>query len=118
MQLKKISTRKDYNVALQRFEKIFQAKNGSKESDEADVLSVLLKDYETNNFEIKTPDPIDAILYRMEQLGLQKSDLENLIGHKSRVSDIFNRKRKLNLNMIRGLHRQLNIPLETLVKEY
>lgn len=118
MKLKILKTKKDYYAALSRFEEIFQAKPGSPESDEADVLSVLIKVYEDKHFVIQTPGPLEAIKYRMEQQGLTNSDLAVLLGFKSRVTDIFNKHRKLNLVMIRKLHDQLNIPLETLVKEY
>ncbi len=118
MKLKILKTKKDYQAALSRFEEIFQAKPGSPESDEADVLSVLIKRYEDKHFVIQTPDPLEAIKYRMEQQGLTNSDLAVLLGFKSRVTDIFNKHRKLNLVMIRKLHDQLNIPMETLVKEY
>ena len=118
MKLKILKTKKDYHAALLRFEEIFQAKPDSPESDEADVLSVLIKGYEDKHFVIQTPDPLEAIKYRMEQQGLTNSDLAVLLGFKSRVTDIFNKHRKLNLVMIRKLHNKLNIPLETLVKEY
>ena len=118
MKLKILKTKKDYKEALLRFEEIFQAKQGSSESDEADVLSLLIKGYEDNHFAIQAPDPLEAIKYRMEQQGLTNNDLAALLGFKSRVTDIFNKHRKLNLAMIRKLHDQLNIPLETLVKEY
>jgi HTH-type transcriptional regulator/antitoxin HigA len=118
MKLKVLKTKKDHQSALARFEEIFQAKPGLPESDEADVLSVLIKAYEDKHFVIQTPDPLEAIKYRMEQQGLTNSDLAVLLGFKSRVTDIFNKHRKLNLVMIRKLHDQLNIPLETLVKEY
>ena len=118
MKFKILKTKKDYQVALKRFEEIFQAKPGSTESDEADVLSLLLKDYEEKHFLIETPDPLEAIKYRMEQQGLTNSDLAGILGFKSRVTDIFNKNRKLNLTMIRKLHDQLNIPLETLIKDY
>ncbi|MBX2967670.1 MAG: helix-turn-helix domain-containing protein [Cyclobacteriaceae bacterium] len=118
MKLKILKTKKDYQAALERFEEIFQAKPGSSESDEADVLSLLLKEYEEKNFVIEAPDPLEAIRYRMEQQGLTNSDLAGILGFKSRVTDIFNKHRKLNLGMVRRLHDRLNIPLETLVKEY
>jgi HTH-type transcriptional regulator / antitoxin HigA len=118
MKLKILKTKKDYQAALERFEEIFQAKPGSSESDEADVLSLLLKDYEEKHYVIKAPSPLEAIKYRMEQQGLTNSDLAVILGFKSRVTDIFNKHRKLNLTMVRKLHDQLNIPLETLVKEY
>lgn len=118
MEAKIIKTRKEYQQALKRFEEIFQAKTGTKESDEADVLSLLIKTYEDQYFIIHAPGPIEAIRYRMEQQGLTNSDLAEIIGYKSRVSDIFNKKRKLSMSMIRKLNVKLNIPLETLVKEY
>lgn len=118
MNLKIIKTKKDYLRSLERFEKIFQAKAGTEESEEADVLSLLLKDYEEKNYFIQTPDPLSAIRYRMEQQGLTNNDLAAILGFKSRVSDLFNHHRKLSLGMIRKLHNKLNIPLETLVREY
>lgn len=118
MKLKILKTRKDYQKALERFEEIFQAKTGTAESDEADVLSLLIKDYEDKLYVIEAPNPLEAIKYRMEQQGISNSDLAAILGFKSRVTDIFNRHRKLNLTMIRRLHDQLNIPLETLVKDY
>ena len=118
MELKKIKTKKDYLKSMERFEEIFQAKKGSKESDEADVLALLVKDYEDAHFVINTPSPLEAIVYRMEQQGLTKKDLADILGYKSRVSDLFHKTRKLNLNMIRKLYDKLHIPLETLVKAY
>lgn len=118
MKFKILKTKKDYHTALERFEEIFQAKSGSAESDEADVLSLLLKEYEEKHFVIEAPNPLEAIKYRMDQQGLTNSDLAAILGFKSRVTDIFNKHRKLNLTMVRKLHNQLNIPLETLVKEY
>jgi HTH-type transcriptional regulator/antitoxin HigA len=118
MTLKKIKTKKDYLAAIERFEEIFQAKQGTSESDEADVLALLIKDYEDLHFVIKAPDPIEAIRYRMEQQGLSTKDLAKVLGFKSRMTDIFRKNRKLSLNMIRKLNHELNIPLETLIKEY
>jgi HTH-type transcriptional regulator/antitoxin HigA len=118
MQLKIIKTKKEYQLALKRFEQIFQAKPGSVESDEADVLAVLIKAYEDKNFIIQAPAPLEAIRYRMEQQGLSNSDLVKILGFKSRVTDIFNKRRKLNMTMIRKLHQHLQIPLESLIKEY
>jgi HTH-type transcriptional regulator/antitoxin HigA len=118
MKLKILKTKKDYQSALERFEEVFQAKPGSPESDEADVLSLLLREYEEKHYVIDSPNPLEAIKYRMEQQGLTNSDLAVILGFKSRVTDIFNKHRKLNLSMIRKLHDHLNIPLETLVQEY
>ncbi len=118
MQLRKLKTKKDYNEALERFEEIFQAKAGTKESDEADVLALLVKDYEDEHFVFDKPTPLEAIKFRMEQKGITTTELAKILGYKSRVTDIFKLHRKLNLNMIRKLHFHLNIPLETLIKEY
>ncbi len=118
MELKIIKTKKDYHAALERFEEIFSAKSGTKESNEADILSLLIQDYENKNYVIKVPSPLEAIKYRMEQQGLTNKDLAKILGYKSRVSAIFHSTRKLNLNMIRRLNEQLHIPLVTLVKEY
>lgn len=118
MPLKILKTKKEYQQSLERFEEIFQAKSGTPESDEADILALLIKDYEDKHYVINVPNPIDAIKYRMEQQGLSNKDLAQILGFKSRVSDIFKNSRKLNLNMIRKLYSELHIPLETLVKEY
>jgi HTH-type transcriptional regulator/antitoxin HigA len=118
MQLKILKTKKDYLKSLERFEEIFQAQTGSDESDEADVLALLIKEYEDKNYIIDAPSPIEAIKYRMEQQGLTNKDLAQILGFKSRVSDIFKKNRKLNLVMVRKLYNELHIPLETLVKEY
>jgi len=118
MALKIIRSKKDYATALQRFEQIFQAKIGTPESDEADVLALLIKKYEDSQFPIATPDPLAAIQYRMEQQGLNKQDLAGILGYKSRVTDLFNGHRKLNLSMIRKLNKHLKISFDILVKEY
>ena len=118
MELKTLKTKKDYLAALERFENVFQAETGSKESDEADVLALIIRDYEERHYVIAAPDPIDAIKYRMEQQGLSNKDLANILGYKSRVTDIFRKNRKLNLNMVRRLHEVLHIPLQSLIKEY
>ena len=115
MDLKPIKTEADYRAALKRLEVIFDAKLGTTESDELDILGLMVDDYENKHYQIDAPDPVDAILFRMEQLGLQRSDLEAYIGQKGRVSEVLNHKRPLSLNMIRKLHSGLNIPLESLV---
>lgn len=118
MELRIIKTAENYKESLQRFEEIFSAKQGTKESNEADVLALLIQDYEKKQFVIEAPNPLEAIKYRMEQQGLSNQDLALILGYKSRVSDIFHQTRKLNLKMIRKLYEELHIPLETLVKEY
>ena len=118
MTLKIIKTEKDYNLALKRLEEIFDAKKGTKHGDELELLSHLIDNFEKEKHAIDLPDPIEAIKFRMEQLGYKQKDLAEVIGLKSRVSEILNRKRKLTLEMIRKLHDVLGIPTEVLVREY
>jgi len=118
MESQKLKSEVEYRRALERFEMIFLSKKDTKESNEADVLALIIKDYEDKTFVIEAPTPIEAIKYRMEQQGLTNSDLAKILGYKSRVSDILHNTRKLSLNMIRKLHTELNIPLETLIKAY
>jgi HTH-type transcriptional regulator / antitoxin HigA len=118
MTLKPIRTKKDYNQALDRLEAIFDAKKGSSIGDELEVLSILIDKYEEEHFPIGLPDPIEAIKFRMEQLGYSQTDLANVVGLKSRASEILNKKRKLSLDMIRQLHDKLKIPTEVLIQAY
>lgn len=118
MKIKPIKTEKDYQEALNRLEEIFDAPIGSPESDEADVLSVLIDDYEKAYHPIGAPDPIEAIKIRMEELQIRQVDLIPEIGGKSRVSEILNRKRKLTVDMIRNLSEKLELPPETLIRDY
>ncbi len=118
MDIKVIKTEEDYQLALKRFEMIFDAPIDSPEGDEAEILSILIEKYEDNHYPIAPPDPIEAIKFRMEQMDMKKSDLADIIGYKSRVTEIFSRKRKLTLQMIRKLHEKLNIPYETLIADY
>lgn len=118
MEIKPIKTEKDYNQALQRLEIIFDAKNGSPEGDELEVLGILIDKYENEKFPISLPDPIEAIKFRMEQMGYNQNDLANIVGLKSRASEILNRKRKLSLEMIRQLHERLHIPTDVLIQAY
>ena len=82
------------------------------------MLALVIKDYEDKNFVIASPDPVEAIKYRMEQMNISKKELGEILGFSSRVSDVLNRKRKLTLEMVRNLHEKLNIPLESLVQSY
>ena len=118
MEIKPIKTENDYNQALERLEVIFDAKKGSSEGDELEVLGILIDQYENEHFPIGMPDPIEAIQFRMEQMGYNQNDLANIVGLKSRASEILNRKRKLSLEMIRQLHEQLNIPTDVLIQAY
>lgn len=118
MKLAILKTDKDYKKALKRFEEIFDSKVGSLEGDEAEILSILIEKYESEHFPIDSPDPIEAIKFRMEQMGLSQKDLSEVIGYESRVSEILKKKRKLTLDMIRKLSRYLHIPTDVLVQEY
>ena len=118
MDIRAIKTEEDYNQALKRLEDIFHAPVDSKEGDEAEILSILIEKYEDEHYPIEAPDPIEAIKFRMEQMNMSKKDLSQIIGYKSRVSEIFSRKRKLTLKMIRNLHDKLKIPYESLISDY
>lgn len=118
MNIKPIKTKKDYDHALERLEVIFDAKKGTSKGDELEVLSMLIDNYENEKFPIGFPDPVEAIKFRMEQLGYNQTDLANVVGLKRRASEILNRKRKLSLEMIRQIHDRLNIPTEVLIQAY
>lgn len=118
MEIKVIKTESDYNEALKRLEVIFDAPIESKEGDEAELLSILIERYEDVHYPIEAPDPIEAIKFRMEQMNMDNNDLAKVIGYKSRVSEVFNKKRKLTLNMIRNLHDKMKIPYESLIANY
>lgn len=118
MNIKVIKTEEDYQKALKRLEVIFDSTPDTPEGDEAELLSILIEKYEDEHYPIDAPDPLEAIRFRMEQLDMDKKDLARVIGYKSRVSEIFSKKRKLTLKMIRQLHQKLNIPYETLMQEY
>ncbi len=118
MTIRPIKTRKDYQSALNRLEIIFDAKPGTSQGDELEVLGILIDNYEQVNYPIDFPDPIEAIKFRMEQLGYSQSDLAKVVGLKSRASEILNKKRKLTLEMIRSLHNTLNIPTNVLIQSY
>ncbi len=118
MNIKPIRTKKDYEQALARLEVIFDSKKGTDKGDELEILGILIEKYENEKFPIGFPDPIEAIKFRMEQLGYNQTDLTNIVGLKSRASEILNRKRKLSLEMIRQIHDRLNIPTEVLIQSY
>ena len=118
MNLKPIRTKKDYQQALERLELIFDSKKETKEGDELEILGILIEQYESEHFPIDLPDPIEAIKFRMEQLGYTQTDLAKVVGLKSRASEILNKKRKLSLDMIRQLHEKLNIPTDVLIQAY
>jgi len=118
MILRPIRNKKDYRTALKRLEMIFNAKPGTDEGDELEVLGMLIEKYENEHFLIELPDPIEAIKFRMEQMGYSQNDLATVVGLKSRASEILNKKRKLTLEMIRSIHATMNIPTEILIQNY
>jgi HTH-type transcriptional regulator/antitoxin HigA len=118
MDIKPIRTEADYDDMLRKIEALFEAEPETPEGDELEVLVTLVEAYEEKHYEIPPPDPIDAIEYHMERLGLSRRDLEPYIGSRARVSEILNRKRPLSLRMIRKLGAGLNIPASILIQEY
>jgi len=118
MNITPIKNENDYQNALDQLELIFDAKKETDKGDELEILSILIDQYENENFPIDMPDPIEAIKFRMEQMGMKQKDLAEVVGFKSRVSEILNRKRKLTLDMIRKLRVALYIPTDVLVQEY
>jgi HTH-type transcriptional regulator / antitoxin HigA len=118
MNIKLIKNDTDYQKALKRLEEIFDAKIGTQESDEADILGLMVDEYENKHFPIEAPDPIEAIKIRMEDMNLKQSDLAEALGGKNRVSEILNRKRRLTLEMIRNLAIKLNLSPGLLIQDY
>jgi len=117
--IRPIRNDRDHAAALRRIEALMDAEPGTAAgtaaADELDVLATLVEAYEDRQFPIDEPDPIDAIRFRMDQSGLTRRDLERFIGPRGRVSEVLNRQRPLSLRMIRALHRELGIPLESLI---
>lgn len=118
MDIKPVKTKKDHANALKRIEQLMTAKANSPEGDELDILVTLVESFEAKHYAVDAPDPIAAIQHRMEALGMQRKDLELLLGSKSRVSEILNRKRKLTMDMVRTLHVKMNLPAEALIQDY
>lgn len=118
MTIRPIKTKKDHKAALKRIDELWDAEPKTLESDELDVLATLVEAYELTAFPIAKPEPIEAVKFRMDQMGLEDKDLTLFIGARSKVSEILNRKRPLNLSMIRKLSSGLNIPSDILIQEY
>lgn len=118
MEIKPIRNNDDYQKAISRLEEIFDADFGTPEGDELEILGILIDHYENIHFPIELPDPIDAIKFRMEQLGYTQTDLANVVGLKSRASEILNKKRKLSIEMIRQIHSTFHISAEVLIQAY
>lgn len=117
MKAKILKTEADYDAALARVERLMDAEPGTPEAEELELWSLLVEEYERQHYPIDPPDPIEAIKFRMEQLGLQQKDLTRFIPAKSKVSEVLNRKRNLSLPMIRALNQHLGISAEILVSE-
>jgi len=118
MNIQPIKSELDYQLALKRLEVVFDASIGTPESDEADLLGLMIHEYEKKHYPIEAPDPIEAIKIRMEEMQLKQIDLINEIGGKSRVSEILNRKRKLTVDMIRKLTARLSLSPGLLISDY
>jgi HTH-type transcriptional regulator/antitoxin HigA len=118
MKIKLIRTEEEYQTALKRLEILFDAKEGTPESDEADILGLMIDEFEKKQYPIEAPDPIEAIKIRMEEMDLKQTDLADALGGRNRVSEILNRKRKLTLEMIRNLTKRLNLSPEVLINDY
>lgn len=115
MKIHPIKTEQDYNSAISRIEELWGAKKDTHEGDELDLLATLVESYEMKNFPISPPDPVDAIKFRMEQMGMTNTDLVKYLGSQSRVSEILNGKRRLTLRMVKTLYKELKIPAEVLL---
>lgn len=116
MDIKPIRRRLDYEKALGRIEELWEARKGSPEGDELEILTTLIQAYEDKHYPIDLPDPIEAIKFRIEQLGRDTKALIGIIGRRERVYEVLQRRRPLSLNMIRSLHRNLQIPAEVLIQ--
>ena len=118
MEIHTIKTEEDYEKALSVIDTLLGAPSCSEEAERLELVSILVEDYENKHYKIDTPDPIEAVKQRVEQLGLTRKDLEKSIGSRSRVSEVLNRKRTLTLAMIKKLNRDLNIPAEILIQDF
>ena len=115
MTIKPIKTEHDYHKALKEIEKLWDAKPNTSKGNRLDVLVTLVEAYEQRHYKVEPPDPVEAIKFRMEQLGLKPSDLAKILGGRSRVSEVLNKKRKLTVDMMRSLRKHLAIPAESLL---
>lgn len=118
MNIKPIKTLVDHQQALHRIEQLWDAKPNTPQGDELEIIITLAHSFEDHYFPIESPDPIEAIKFRMDQQGLVDADLVPYLGQRSRVSEVLNKKRKLSITMIRKLNQGLNIPLNCLISEY
>lgn len=115
--IRPIRSEKDYGRALAEVEQLWGAKLGTPAGDRLDVLATLIDAYEAARHPVDPPDPVEAIKFRMEQLGLTRKDLEPMIGTRTRVAEVLNRRRRLSIAMIRKLHTGLGISAEVLIRD-
>jgi HTH-type transcriptional regulator / antitoxin HigA len=115
-EIKPIRSEEDYEAALAEVERLWGARSGTPEGDRLDVLATLIDAYESEHDPIDPPDPIEAIKFRMEQQGLTRKDLEGILGNRTRIAEVLNRRRGLSINMIRRLHDRLGISAEVLIR--
>ena len=115
-EVRPIRTKRDYEAALKEIERLWGAKAGTSEGDRLDVLATLVDAYEMEHYPMDPPDPVEAIKFRMEQQGLTRRDLEEIIGTRTRIAEVLNRKRGLSIAMIRRLHERLGISADVLIR--
>ncbi len=114
--LKPIRTKADYEVSLAEIERLWGARRGTRRGDRLDILATLIDAYESEHYPMDPPDPIEAIKFRMEQQGLSRKDLAEILGSRTRVAEVLNRRRGLSINMIRRLHQKLGISVDVLIR--
>ena len=115
MEIRPIKNEKDYNDSIRRIEELWGSKKDTQRGDELDLLVTLVESYEMKHYPIAPPDPVDAIKFRMEQMGMTRADMVKYLGSQSRVSEVLNGKRKLTLGMVKSLYKGLKIPAEILL---
>ncbi|MBF0463009.1 MAG: transcriptional regulator [Magnetococcales bacterium] len=116
MNIHPIKTEQDYDTVLAEVERLMDAEPDTPEGDRLDILTTLIEAYEAKHYAIDIPDPIEAIKFQMEEMGLSRKELEPFIGSRARVAEVLNRRRHLSLEMIRRLHRGLRIPANVLIQ--
>ena len=115
MNIKPIKNEADYKNALKRVDELWEARPKTEEGNELEILAILIENHEKDRYKISPPSPIEAIKFRMEQLGLKKTDLAEYLGGRNRSTEILKKKRNLSIRMMRSLHQRLKIPAESLL---
>jgi HTH-type transcriptional regulator/antitoxin HigA len=116
IEIKPIRSEADYEAAMAEIKRLWGAKAGTPKGDRLDVLATLVDTYEAHHYPMDPPDPVEAIKFRMQQKGLTRRDLEAIIGTRTRVAEVLNRKRGLSIGMIRRLHARLGISADILIR--